>query len=656
LKENHCLTTYQIQQKIDKVKADKARLNEAGRVALLNNENKVRNSFDEEITPYNLGAAAWNSSFGAAYALGLEGIKGITGSDGGADWNRIKPSYLGVAGDPNFKGQSISLSNAINDKWAKDNPGLAGLVDIIGPAGVGYKARKAYNLVDKTLDFNSAKGGLGAMPGTFIRSNKIGTKSIYNPYFATNIADLKYAKDWSNKYGYEFPENLNKIAKSKEKTDNVIKDIIDTHNTFIRGVSTNWENVNPKVLAILDDVGIDYKNNPKAAAEYMATHVPGKTGYGRASLNKNLMDEKELDAIYTSNSATTAEGYTYGDGYKVKVKRPTDFSSPSRKDWFEKNKLEYFKKQKLTPEEKNLLSDAYEDLIDSPEYLKKSKDLYFNKYKVLEDEAEAAGDWLKKQQYQTARTKELSEWMDAESEIRSGVHHKLHPPELKSGQVIKTDHKPNTVENLMKKKEAAIKHRIHQEVGREYYDVLKPLREEYKTNKKNKELKKKIASIVKEANEKKEKIWQTEGIKELAEREKYFKETIEDRNKYAHYLFMGKPGEKLFDAVELSEITPDIFKNKSRAHKGKYSKGLSAGISAGAIGTGATQETKQQGGSTDNKQFEIYQNYINGVFDEVSEEEAEKVYDKLNRMYYAEAKQQGMSPANFIMTHVIGSK
>jgi len=34
---------------------------------------------------------------------------------------------------------------------------------------------------------NSAKGGLGAMPGTFTRSSKIGTKSTYNPYFPKNI-------------------------------------------------------------------------------------------------------------------------------------------------------------------------------------------------------------------------------------------------------------------------------------------------------------------------------------------------------------------------------------------------------------------------------------------------------------------------------------
>jgi hypothetical protein len=80
----------------------------------------------------------------------------------------------------------------------------------------------------------------------------------------------------------------------------------------------------------------------------------------------------------------------------------------------------------------------------------------------------------------------------------------------------------------------------------------------------------------------------------------------------------------------------------------------------GALGTGGLSYDKEQkyqsGGSTDNKQFEIYQNYINGVFDEVSEEEAKQIYDKLNRIYYAEAKEKGMAPANYIMTHVIGSK
>ena len=47
-----------------------------------------------------------------------------------------------------------------------------------------------------------------------------------------------------------------------------------------------------------------------------------------------------------------------------------------------------------------------------------------------------------------------------------------------------------------------------------------------------------------------------------------------------------------------------------------------------------------------------YKNYILG---DDNTEEAEKTYDKLNRIYYKQSKEAGMSPANFIMTHVIGN-
>jgi hypothetical protein len=38
----------------------------------------------------------------------------------------------------------------------------------------------------------------------------------------------------------------------------------------------------------------------------------------------------------------TAEGYTYGNGYITKVKRPTDFSSTNRQDWITKNSPDYY--------------------------------------------------------------------------------------------------------------------------------------------------------------------------------------------------------------------------------------------------------------------------------------------------------------------------
>lgn len=58
---------------------------------------------------------------------------------------------------------------------------------------------------------------------------------------------------------------------------------------------------------------------------------------------------------------------------------------------------------------------------------------------------------------------------------------------------------------------------------------------------------------------------------------------------------------------------------------------------------------KQKGGEITS----LYKEYMDGK--NISSP-ARKAYDKLNRMYYTDAKQQGMSPANYIMTHVIGSK
>ena len=50
----------------------------------------------------------------------------------------------------------------------------------------------------------------------------------------------------------------------------------------------------------------------------------------------------------------------------------------------------------------------------------------------------------------------------------------------------------------------------------------------------------------------------------------------------------------------------------------------------------------------------MYKNYINGVYDGTEREAAaEKIYDKLNRVYYRESKNLGMSAPNYIMTNII---
>jgi LysM repeat protein len=50
----------------------------------------------------------------------------------------------------------------------------------------------------------------------------------------------------------------------------------------------------------------------------------------------------------------------------------------------------------------------------------------------------------------------------------------------------------------------------------------------------------------------------------------------------------------------------------------------------------------------------IYSNYINGDYDGTDlENKAIKIYDKLNRIHYKDAKALGMSPANYILSHVM---
>ena len=61
----------------------------------------------------------------------------------------------------------------------------------------------------------------------------------------------------------------------------------------------------------------------------------------------------------------------------------------------------------------------------------------------------------------------------------------------------------------------------------------------------------------------------------------------------------------------------------------------------------------QKGGEIENNI--MYKNYINGVYrGSKMESKAEKIYDKLNRLHYRDAKANQMTPANYVLTHVIG--
>ena len=60
----------------------------------------------------------------------------------------------------------------------------------------------------------------------------------------------------------------------------------------------------------------------------------------------------------------------------------------------------------------------------------------------------------------------------------------------------------------------------------------------------------------------------------------------------------------------------------------------------------------KKGGEIDT--FAMYKNYVNGDYDGTKQEKkASKIYDKLNRVYYRDAKAKKMSSPNYILTHII---
>ena len=61
----------------------------------------------------------------------------------------------------------------------------------------------------------------------------------------------------------------------------------------------------------------------------------------------------------------------------------------------------------------------------------------------------------------------------------------------------------------------------------------------------------------------------------------------------------------------------------------------------------------EKGGEIENNI--MYKNYINGVYEgSKMQSKAEKVYDKLNRLHYRDAKAKQMTPANYVLTYITG--
>ena len=61
---------------------------------------------------------------------------------------------------------------------------------------------------------------------------------------------------------------------------------------------------------------------------------------------------------------------------------------------------------------------------------------------------------------------------------------------------------------------------------------------------------------------------------------------------------------------------------------------------------------KQREKGGDVEIIDLYKKYLTGGD---TSKQGQKVYDKLNRLFYNDAKQSGMSPQNYIMTYLAGN-
>jgi hypothetical protein len=347
-----------------------------------------------------------------------------------------------------------------------------------------------------------------------------------------NLEDLNYAKDWAKQYGYTLPENFQRIAQSDVLTDRTLRGLANRHNTFVRGVSTNWEVLgqkNPEIIKHLEGKGFNLgtEEGSKAAAEYMATHIPFDTGYGRFGLKEGE------HALYLSNSVPAGEGYTYGSGYVVKAKRPTDFSSANRQDWLTANDF-----------------DAHLGFKGSPFGQGIVKNDYIKRFPTNFRETLAiTGDPAKMTELQNAvKEKEIlyndlayASWkkhnnLISDLKYRTDANYR--------NNIISDDPFVRDVPNVFDQMHLNLLE-SKRDFMQNYYRAL-PFKDIVK-------------GVYGDAD-----VWKAFG-----------KNLFGKLDPFSHYAIKGQEGEKVLEALRSTKVTPDIWQNTSRAHINKYTDKLS---------------------------------------------------------------------------------
>lgn len=443
-------------------------------------------------------------------------------------------------------------------------------------------------VADMLLDPTALLGNVVTKGNNLVKLAKTGSVGAD---IARNLNDLTAAKKWAAQYGYGITGRIEDIAKDNIATDNLIKNLATTHNSFARGVNTNMKQVenyikanheNKKAQKLIKQIkdtynnaGIDPYKDSEAAAHYAATHIPFNTGYGRADLAPGK------NALYTSNSFETAESYTYGDGYITKLVRPVDFSSKNRIDWLNKN--DFMIDQQSTIKKVPYPSGP----AAAANFTESTKQNLRNKEITSSNDLAAFA--------QVFKHKTGNEEFATKIGAQADYFRRIDPVQERANKIRYTnmdialqirDKLPfGTLDNdaILADPEKVVNNYAH---------MLTPAH------------KKILAAAYTQVNPGELARYQKDMQKYLDFQLPDWKKVLEEKplkdffidlkpyEKYSHYLFSGEEGKKVADVVNISKVTPDKYINTSRAHEGKRSKGLSLG--AGVLLTTEKEKTKNE--------------------------------------------------------------
>lgn len=292
-------------------------------------------------------------------------------------------SGLAKAGEK-FAGTAVgkAITEAVNNPYINGALSSYYISNALANNDPNYGAR------ERTTDVALNLLGLPAVMNKGYNTFKTITSPIYDNY---NF--IKHINTQAGRYGYPAIKVFPNILSTK-KTNKAVQNLVDRHNTFVRGVRVPAHK--KKLLKEMKKFG--YENpTEKEMIEFMATTGVGGSGGGRAgiediseALGTTLEDMRANYSFnYSSNSNGTAYGYATTneppelvgekDGAMVVVRRPTKFD-PNRYNWFQDNDFELLSENEiynnqlpthlyygldLPEKQKRFLRKSYPELLDS---------------------------------------------------------------------------------------------------------------------------------------------------------------------------------------------------------------------------------------------------------------------------------------------------